>query len=263
MTLFDGKVTLVTGGSSGLGRAIVERFLADGAKVASMQSSAEGTKAIHEETGPEVLGVQGDVRIFADNVRAVQGAVDRFGQLDVFIGNAAIWDFSMSLEDLPADGVEAACEEMFGVNVTGCLLGLKAALPELRKTKGSAVLTVSNSGFYPGGGGPIYTASKHALVGLIRQVAMEVAPEVRVNGVAPGGMPTQLRGPASLGMENQRVEREVLQEIFEDNAPLAFLPEPGDYAGAYVWLASAENSKATTGTVVNCDVGLGVRPLVG
>ena len=75
---------------------------------------------------------------------------------------------------------------MFGVNVKGYLLGAKAAYRELAKTRGSIIFTVSNAGFYPCGGGPLYTASKHAVVGLIRQLAYELAPSVRVNAVAPG-----------------------------------------------------------------------------
>src|SRR5208337_1786381 len=112
--------------------------------------------------------------------------------------NAGIWDSSISLAALPDDRISAAFDELFCVNVKGYLLGAKAAYRELPQTNGCIIFTVSNAVFYPCGGGPLYTASKHAVVGLIRQLAYELAPKIRVNGVAPGAIPTDLRGPRSL-----------------------------------------------------------------
>ena len=102
---------------------------------------------------------------------------------------------------LPPDAIDAAFDEVFHLNVKGYLLGAKAATDELRKTKGSVIFTVSNAGFWPGGGGPLYVASKHAVMGLVKQLAYELAPDIRVNGVAPGGMSTDLRGPRALWHE--------------------------------------------------------------
>src|SRR5207245_4175663 len=89
------------------------------------------------------------------------------------------------------------------VNVKGCVLGVKAALPELQKTAGSMIFAGSVAGMNSGGGGTIYTASKHAVVGLSRQLAVEVGPRIRVNGVAPGGTRTDLRGLAVLGQADR------------------------------------------------------------
>jgi NAD(P)-dependent dehydrogenase (short-subunit alcohol dehydrogenase family) len=116
------------------------------------------------------------------------------------------------------------------------------------------------SSTHAGIGGVVYTASKHAVVGLVRQLAAEFAPAVRVNGVAPGFMSTDIRGPQALG-QGERTPSSVpgLEQLARAAVPLAFLPSPADYTGHYVQLASRQNAAATTGVVVACDGGLDVR----
>jgi len=259
MGWLNDKVALVTGGASGLGRAIVERFLEEGARVAILDRSRERTNELAARLGPNVAAIVGDVTLLADHQRAVAETVSRFGHLDCFVGNAGIWDFNSSLVDLPEDRISEAFDELFAVNVKGYLLGAKAAYKELAKSRGSIVFTVSNAGFYPCGGGPLYTASKHAVVGLIRQLAYELAPKIRVNGVAPGAIPTDLRGPQSLQMAQRSISSIPLKEAVERGSPLGKLPEPRDYTGSYVLLASSENSSTATGGVIICEGGMGVR----
>src|SRR5215467_4829163 len=262
MGWLENKVTLVTGGASGLGRAIVERFIDEGANVAVLDRARERSIELARRFGERVEAVVGDVALLADNQRAVAETIRRFGRLDCFVGNAGIWDFSMPLVDLPEDKIGGAFDELFGVNVKGYLLGAKATYRELAKTHGSMIFTVSNAGFYPCGGGPLYTASKHAVVGLIRQLAYELAPKIRVNGVAPGAIPTDLRGPASLAMAERSIAELPLKEMVERGLPLGKLPEPRDYTGSYVLLASPSNSSTATGSVIICEGGMGVRGFV-
>ncbi len=262
MGWLEKKVALVTGGASGLGRAIVERFIEEGANVAILDRARERSAALAKQFGDRVEAVIGDVTVLADNHRAVAETIRRFGRLDCFVGNAGIWDFSMPLVDLPENRIGSAFDELFGVNVKGYLLGAKAAYRELAKTHGSIVFTVSNAGFYPCGGGPLYTASKHAVVGLIRQLAYELAPKIRVNGVAPGAIPTDLRGPAALAMAERSIAQVPLGEMVERGLPLGRLPQPRDYTGSYVLLASAENSSTATGGVIICEGGIGIRGFV-
>jgi cis-2,3-dihydrobiphenyl-2,3-diol dehydrogenase len=262
MGWLENKVALVTGGASGLGRAIVERFIEEGAHVGILDRARERGAEMAKRLGDRVEVVTGDVTVLADNHRAVAETVRRFGRLDCFVGNAGIWDFSVALADLPEDRIGSAFDELFGVNVKGYLLGAKAAYRELAKTRGSIIFTVSNAGFYPCGGGPLYTASKHAVVGLIRQLAYELAPKIRVNGVAPGAIPTDLRGPASLQMAERSIAQVPLKEMAERGIPLGRLPEPRDYTGPYVLLASGENSSTATGGVIICESGIGVRGFV-
>lgn len=262
MGWLDGKVALVTGGASGLGRAIVERFVQEGARVAILDRSKERSEALAAQLGSSAAAIIGDVTILADNQRAVAETVKRFGRLDCFVGNAGIWDFNMSLVQLPDDRIGQGFDELFSVNVKGYLLGAKAAYRELAKTRGCIIYTVSNAGFYPCGGGPLYTASKHAVVGLIRQLAYELAPKIRVNGVAPGAIPTDLRGPKSLEMAERSIASLPMKEMVERGLPLGKLPEPRDYTGSYVLLASSENSSTATGGVIICEGGMGVRGFV-
>lgn len=259
MGWLDGTVVLITGGASGLGLGIVERFLAEGASIGVLDISADKMAALKAAHGDRIVMIRGDVRSLADNRRAVEAVVDRFGRLDVFIGNAGIWDHGMSLADLPEDAIAEAFDELVGVNVKGYLLGAKAALPHLVRARGSIIFTVSNAGFYVGGGGPLYTLSKHAVVGLVRQLAHELAPSVRVNGVAPGAVPSDLRGPRALGMAERSIQGLPMEDIAKQSLPLAFVPTPADYAGSYVYLASKANSPSATGAVINCDCGIGVR----
>ena len=206
MGWLESKVALVTGGASGLGLAIVERFVHEGAKVMVVDRSRDKLKQPRADLGASVATFVGDVTSPADNSGAVAAALDAFGQLDVFVGNAGLWDFNRPLLGSSIEDTARGFDELFAVNVKGYLLGARAAAGALRETRGSMIFTLSNASFFPAGGGPLYTASKHAGLGLVRQLAYELAPDIRVNGVAPGGMATDLRGPSSLGLDRQSIK---------------------------------------------------------
>jgi cis-2,3-dihydrobiphenyl-2,3-diol dehydrogenase len=259
----EGEVALVTGGASGLGLAIVDRFVAEGARVVVLDRSRPRLDEVSARHGERVRGVEGDVRSLEASARAVAAAEQAFGKLDCAIGNAGVWDYSTALVDLPDDRIDAAFDEVFQVNVKGCLLLAKAATPALVRSEGSLIFTISNAGFYPGGGGPLYTASKHALVGLVRQLAYELAPVVRVNAVAPGGIDTDLRGPAALGMAERSIASLKMGESAHHYAPIGRLPTAAEYAGPYVMFASRRDGAAATGAVLNADGGIGVRGIAG
>jgi cis-2,3-dihydrobiphenyl-2,3-diol dehydrogenase len=121
------------------------------------------------------------------------------------------------------------------------------------------VFTISNAGCNPNGRGPLYTATKHAVVGMVRQLAFELAPHVRVNGVAPGGMNTDLRGPASLGMANQAISSVPLGDMLASVLPVGRMPVATEYTGAYVFFATRGDTFPTTGALLNHDGGMGVR----
>jgi cis-2,3-dihydrobiphenyl-2,3-diol dehydrogenase len=261
MGWLDDHVALVTGGGSGLGRAVVECFVQEGARVGVLDRSAEKLEKLRADfSKSDVVGIKGDVTSPSANTKAVAATVKAFGRLDVFVGNAGIWDYSIPLAHLPIDMADEVFDEVFAINVKGYLLGTKAA--ELVKTRGSVIYTVSNAGFDPGGGGAFYTAAKHAVQGLVKQMAYELAPKVRVNGVAPGGCASDLRGPACLGFDRVPLGGVAgIAELISSVTPLGFLPAAEDYAGMYVLLASRENSKTVTGTVLRGDGGLGIRGL--
>src|SRR5690348_8518416 len=259
MAGLDGEVVLITGGASGLGRAIVERFLEEGARLLVLDRAADRLDVLASEYKGRIDTVTGDVRSFADNEKAAQLCQAKFGKLDCAIGNAGIWDYSVSLDALPFDRLDSAFDEIFHINVKGYLHLAKAVLPALVRSSGSLIFTVSNAGFDPAGGGPLYTASKHAVVGLIRQLAFEFAPAVRVNGVAPGPIETDLRGPQALGMDQRSIASIKLAQVAAPSVPLGKVPAPSDYAGGYAFLASRRDSRPATGSVVSLDTGIAIR----
>jgi 2,3-dihydroxy-2,3-dihydrophenylpropionate dehydrogenase len=181
-----------------------------------------------------------------------------FGRLDTYIGNAAIWDGNVSIHDLPPDKISAAFDEVFGINVKGYLLGAKAAADALTANRGNIILTLSMAALHASGGGPLYTASKHAGIGLVRELAYELAPHVRVNGVAPAAMATDLRGPQALDRD-QPLMANADQALMRSGYPLDFFPTPEDYVGPYVFLASNTEAATVTGIVVESDLGLNAR----
>ncbi len=266
MGWLDGRVALVTGGGSGIGRGIVERFIQEGARVGVLERMPERVDEMKSGLGDAACPVLGNVTSLDDNERAVAETVRAFGKLDILVCNAAVFDYFMSLVKFPRETISQAFDELFAVNVKGYLLGAKAAAPELIKSEGTIIYTVSNAGFYPAGGGPLYTSSKHAVVGLIRQLAYELAPKIRVNGVAPGGTRTDLRGLATLGQAEMGLgsvlpPSEPGASGASLGVPLGFMADPKDHAGAYVYLASKENSRAVTGTIIESTGGIGVRGL--
>lgn len=261
MNALDGRVTLVTGGGSGIGRAVVDRFLAEGARVVALERNPEGAAGLRALDDPHLVVVEGDVTSYTDNARAVGAATDHFGHLDVFVGNVGLWDFGRALVDLSPEELTNGFRDLFSVNVLAYLLGARAAAESLRVSRGAIILTLSNAALYPQGGGVLYTATKHAGLGIVRQLAYELAPEVRVNGVAPGGASTRLTGPRSLGLDKRTIEDIPLQEYQREHSALEYAIEPADYAGAYVLLASAGDSLTVTGTVIDLSsVGTPKRP---
>jgi 2,3-dihydroxy-2,3-dihydrophenylpropionate dehydrogenase len=259
MGWLDGQVALVTGGGSGIGRAVVARFVEEGARVGVLDRVAARGAELRRVFGDRVVGLEGDVSRLADNKKAVADTIAAFGRLDVFVGNAGVFDVYQTIADFPEDRLSAAFDELFAVNVKGVLFGAKAALPELQKTEGSIVLTASVASSNSGGGGALYTASKHAVAGLIRQLAVEFGPTVRVNGVAPGGTMTDLRGLAALHQEgrSQFAEPGMGDRLAAGN-PLHMTLMPDDIAGAYLFLAS-KSARGITGTIVTVDAGATLR----
>lgn len=257
MRLAEQRV-LVTGGASGLGLAIVERFLEEGARILVIDRSEERLSGLRQRQDIEVEVANADVRSMTQMQAAVRQAVETFGGLDCAIGNAGIWDYSKKLDDTNPEQLETAFDELFRVNVLGYITLAKAAIPSLVRSRGSMIFTASNAGFDAGGGGVLYTASKHAVVGLIKQLAHELAPAVRVNGVAPGPIDTQLSGPSAMAMEDRHIGELNLPEKVGPTLAIGRVPETREYTGAFVHLASTDASPST-GTVINVDCGIGVR----
>jgi len=255
----EGKRSLVVGGGSGIGRAVCDAFVAEGARVAVLEKSPVKCEQLRDEL-PGAVVVEGDATAIESDRRAVDAAVDAFGGLDTLVSCVGVFDFYRGITDLGDDELTDGFDELFRVNVLSQLLVVKAAVPALRAVGGaSIVLTVSTSGFYPGRGGVLYVGSKFAVRGLVVSLAHELAPAIRVNGVAPGGtLNTDLRGPAALGLDEQRLDDQADRaEQMKRRTPLAVSLDGADHAGSYVFLAS-DKARGITGSFVHPDGGMSV-----
>ncbi|SDC51261.1 3-(cis-5,6-dihydroxycyclohexa-1,3-dien-1-yl)propanoate dehydrogenase [Rhodococcus tukisamuensis] len=254
----DGKRALIVGAGSGIGRGVVDAFLTEGASVGVLELDSAKCEALAAEH-PEVAVVQGDATKAAANNAAVSAVVDRFGGLDVLVNCVGVFDFYRKLESIDADMLDHAFDEMFAVNVKSHLHSVKAATPALRESGGSIVLTESTSAYYPGRGGTLYVASKFAVRGLVTTLGYELAPAIRVNGVAPGGtLGTDLSGLATLGLTENRLDGPDRAKELAGRNPLGVALDGLDHAWSYVFLAS-DRSRGISGRVVHSDGGMGIK----
>ena len=243
------KVVIVTGGSSGIGRAAALGFARQGAKVlitARRAGPLDETVAEHAN----IVGLVADAAATDDAVRAVDKAVDTWGRLDALVNNAGAGAI-LPLADATADRIM----KIFAVNVLGPSLLAAAALPHLAATRGTIINVSSTFGHKPVAGLSHYAASKAALEHLTRCWALELAPHgVRVNAVAAG--PTELG--ALTGMMGLSPEQAAaIKEQERERIPLKRRGDPDDVARWIVRLADPV-SEWVTGQVIAVDGGLGL-----
>jgi ketoreductase RED2 len=233
------EVVIVTGSSSGIGRAVAERFAGDGARVIVNSSRSVEEGELLARSLPEAVYVQGDLSREEDARRLVATALERFDRLDVVVNNAG------TTRRVPFADLEGADDELWrrilGVNLMGPWYLSRAAVPALREAKGAIVNVGSVAGIIAGGSSLPYAVSKAALHHLTRTLARALAPDVRVNAVAPGLVET----PWTAGWESN--------EAIVARTPLGRAATPADIADAVVSLA---RTPYATGQVLAVDGGL-------
>ena len=231
-----GQVALVTGGGTGIGAAVVRRFVAEGASVVATGRRAEPLEAVAEETG--AVAVRGDVADEAHVRQAVGATAERFGGLDIVVNNAGVgW---------------ADWQQTLDANLTGAMLVCNEALPHLVERRGSIVNVASVSGYLASAGSPAYSVSKAGLIMLTRSLAFNYGPRgVRVNAVCPGWVRTPM-GDTSMDevAEQQGVDRERAYELTTRFVPLCRAGDPDEIASACLFLASREASFVTGASLV-------------
>jgi NAD(P)-dependent dehydrogenase (short-subunit alcohol dehydrogenase family) len=251
VTRLAGQTTLITGGGTGLGRAIALAFSREGAAVAVAGRRMEKLKEVAreiEKQGGQALAVTCDVTQSKDTQRAVRETVARFGRLDVLVNNAGAVHVS-TVESIP----EEEWDHIMLVNLKGPFLMSRAALPELRKAGGGSIINIGSVlGLVGMKGRAAYTASKGGVTQLTKAMAMDHAHEkIRVNCICPALVETELiRDLFGSGSEGEAVRRSRIAQI-----PLGRIGRPEDVAEMAVFLASKE-SLWMTGVAIPLDGGL-------
>lgn len=228
----SGRVVVVTGGGRGIGRAITLGMAAAGADVVPSARTDTEVEAVADEArkyGVEAQGITADVTDGDDVEALIEDTVDELGGLDILVNNAG---FNPDQALGEPDGIDSkAVDAVLDVNLRGAFRTIRAAGPHLRDAKGAVVNVASVAGLVGLPRQHPYVASKHGLVGMTKSMAMDWAPEVRVNAVAPGYVTTDLTEPLQ---QNDNLRRSIL-----DRTPLDRFADPVEIAGPTVFLASS------------------------
>lgn len=254
MSRLDGKVVVITGGSSGIGNASVRLFVEEGARVAFGDIQDNLGEALAEELGPNAIYLHTDVRNESEIKALIDLAVERFGRLDCIFNNAGFPGVGGPIDEIPTDGFDVTMEIMF----RSVFLGMKHAAPIMKEQgSGSIISTASTAGLRTGLAGHVYSSAKAAIIHLTRTVAMELGEfNIRVNCICPGGIATAIFGKG-LGFEQDKAERfkEGMKMYLAGLQPIKRAGLPEDIAKAALWLAS-DDSAFVSGHPLVVDGGL-------
>ena len=233
MRRLEGKTALITGGTTGIGRATAELFIQHGARVAITGQDAQRVAEAAEALGPQAIGVRADVSSAADMDELARRLQAHFGQLDIVFANAGIAK-PRPLSDID----EAHIDEQLGVNIKGVIYTVQKTLPLLRKPA-SIILTASTVAEQGTAGMSVYAATKAAVRSLARTLSAELAPQgVRVNVVSPGPIETPIFG--KLGLPDAAVK--AWADEITAKVPLGRFGQPHEVAKAVLFLASDDSS---------------------
>ncbi|HZP59938.1 MAG TPA: SDR family oxidoreductase [Opitutaceae bacterium] len=239
-----GRAALITGGDSGIGRAVAVLFAREGADIAinylaEEQEDAEETRRVVEKAGRKCVLIPGDLRErdFCDQL--IQQTVEKLGHLEILVSNAAHQSGKSDLEELSDEELE----HTFQTNVFACFRLVRAALPHL-PAGAAIVITTSETGIFGSKNLPDYSSTKGALNALTKALAMKLLEKgIRVNAVAPGPVWTPLN-PSDPGSSAEDVSK------FGQKSPMGRPAQPEELAPAYVFLASNADSSYITGSVL-------------
>jgi NAD(P)-dependent dehydrogenase (short-subunit alcohol dehydrogenase family) len=250
-----GKVAIVTGGASGIGHGIVERFIAEGARVVVADVQRELGEAVAEKAGQDAHFHYTDVGDQEQVGRLVTTTVERFGGLHVMVNNAGR---SSPLKKGLFDEDFAEFDSVMRINVLGVMAGTRDAARHMAEHGGGAIINISSiGGILAGGGVASYRASKAAVIQFSKSAAIELANyDIRVNCIAPGNIPTPILRSAATEEDRARLEKfeARIRQTMRDDRPLKREGTADDVAEAVLYFAT-DRSRYVTGTVLPVDGG--------
>ena len=235
MGALDGKIAIVTGGTSGIGEGIAKAFVSEGAKVVIAARRDEEGRALEKQLG--VRFVRTDVAKEADVKAMVDKTVEWFGRVDCLVNNAGVPAPMVTIAEVDV----ATIDQVLAVNVKGVVLGVKHVAPVMLAQESGSIVNISSMAGHRGGvSGHIYSASKGAVSALTRSVAAELGEKgVRVNSISPGVIVTGFFGK-NAGVQDSKADRVagVVKAAFATAQPIPRAGMPDDIAQAAVFLAS-------------------------
>jgi len=238
--MLENKVAIVTGGSTGIGKATAAKYREYGAEVVIANRSADAGQGTAEELG--CVFRQCDVAEYDQVEALVEAAVEKYGQLDVMVNNAGIGRVG-AVEEMALDD----WHDVMRINLNGVMHGTRAALPHLKESEGSIINIASIYGLVAAPEATAYAAAKGGIVNFTRSVAIDYAKEnVRVNSICPGFVETPMTEPS--------FEDEAFYEYVHGQTPIGRVAQPEEIAGLAMFLASEEASYIT-GTNIPVDGG--------
>ena len=250
MGVLDEKVSIITGGSSGIGKAAVELFIKEGAKVVIADIQKDRGTILADNLGPSAVFINADVSKESDIKSLVEKTVDHFGKLDVMFNNAGISGSDGIIDEFSVDFFD----NIINICFRGTILGMKHAAKIMKEQKsgGSIISTSSVAGIQSGYGSHLYSASKAAIISLTRTVGVELGQfGIRVNCIAPGSIPTPMLGKG-FGLSQDIAEEIVdpLKAFLKDFQPLNKSGLPEDIAKTALFLASDDSKFITAQTII-------------
>lgn len=254
--MLSGRTAIVTGGSSGIGEAIVRRFAGEGASVAILDLDLEGAQRVAASlAGADIMCLRGNVSVEADVAAAIKAVIDRHRVVDILVNNAGIPPMIAPVGELS----EAEWDLMLDIHAKGCFLCSKHVMPHMKAQHRGAIVNIASLGGIRGR--PLrhsYIAAKHAIVGLTKSIALEGIPDnIRVNAVAPGPVDT---GRARNGLTAEDRARRLEEHRAAGGSEISFVISPDAIASAVLFLVSDEATNIT-GVVLPVGGGIMAGPL--